>query len=166
MLIARRMLSLVALVAGIAACSDGPWPRAPHAAVTVQSTSLTATTAAAGAVTWLHFSIPVRIDNTGTTTLSYSPCLQRVDVRTGDTWTAAWTPDCAATEWIPLEIPAGESREFSVVVDAAVSGPGGPPWLASPGASEFRYVALLGSQTTNGRIPEVASNSFTLVVGN
>jgi hypothetical protein len=166
MLLARRTLSVVILAAGIAACSDSTGPLTPHAAVTVQAPSLAATTVPAGAVTWIHFTIPVRIDNTGMTTLQYSPCMQRVDVRTGDTWTAAWTPNCAATEWIPLEIPPGESREFSAVVDAALSGPGGPPWLASPNASEFRYVALLASETTNGRVPEVPSNSFTLVVGN
>lgn len=166
MVLARRMLPLAALVAGIAGCSDATGPRAPHATVTVQAPSLAATTVPAGAITWIHFTVPVRIDNTGTTTLAYSPCMVRVDARAGETWTAAWTPNCAAVDWVPLEILPGESRDISVVVDAALAGPGGPPWLASPSASEFRLVALLGSETTNGRIPEMASNSFTLVVAN
>ncbi len=161
----RRTLAVAALAA-VAACSDSTGPIMTRAAVTVPAPSLTATSVTGGAVTWIRFSVPVHIENTGFVTLMYSPCFERVDVRTGDTWAAAWTPDCAATEWIPLEIPPGESRDVDVQVQAAVSGPGGPQWLAAPGASEYRFVALLGLPAVKGRIPEFVSNSFTLVGGN
>lgn len=165
MSLGRRSITFVALAAGLAACSDSTGPIMPRATVTVPAPSLAATTVTGGAVTWIRFTVPVHIENTGMSTLQYSPCGGRVDVRSGDTWTAAWTPNCSATEWIPLEIAPGESRDVDVMVDAAISGPGGPPWLAPTAAVEYRFVALLASSTTNGRIPEFASNSFTLVIG-
>ena len=165
MLLARRTLFCASLIA-LAACSESTGPLASSATVTVTSSSLAATRTTAGGITWIQFSVPVRIENTGTTTLKYEHCSEQVEARTGTSWSVAWTPICSVTlDRLALIIPPGESREFTEAVQAAVSGPGGPPWLASAGAPEFRFVAVLSPNTT-GRLPVVASNSFTLAIGN
>jgi hypothetical protein len=167
MLLARRTLSLVALVAALAACSDGTGPDAPRATVTVQPTPLAATTVSGGATTWVLFTVPVRIENTGSTTIEYGYCGDRLEARTGGTWTSAWAPICMATvDWVPVEIPPGESREFSETIQVRVTGPGSTPWLAAPGATEFRFVESLATSGTTGHARDVASNSFTITIAN
>ena len=167
MLLVRRTLTLVALVAGLAACSDSTGPRAPNATVTVQPTTLAATTVPGGATTWVQFTVPVRIENTGSTTLTLPFCADRVEARSEGTWITAWSPICMLTrDGVPLEIPPGESREFGETVQIPVSGPGTVPGLTAPGAIEFRFVESLANAGTTGRIPEVASNTFTLTIAN
>lgn len=165
MLTAHRTLAFVAIAAGIAACSDSTGPRTPNATVTVQASSLAATTVTVGTSSWLQFTVPVRIENKGSETLTYPNCAERVDARTATSWTPVWSPICLATAiYGPLEIPPGESREFTFPVQVAVSGPDVSPLPVAPVASVYRFVAFLAPPGTNGHIPEVASNSFTLTV--
>lgn len=166
MLLARRTLYLVSLIA-LAACSDASGPRAPSATVTVVGSPLVATTGVTGASTWIQFTVPLRIENTGTVTVAYKYCISRVDAHTASTWTAAWTTVCQpGTGFGPLEVPPGESRDVTETVSGIISGPGAPTWYAAPGASEYRFVPVLLSPDGKSLTPEVVSNSFTVTIGN
>jgi hypothetical protein len=160
--LSRRTPYLVALASGLAGCSDSIAPRAPSASVTVQAQSLAVTTAPAGSVTWIEFTVPLRIDNTGSAPLTFELCASRVEARAADAWAAAWTPICLADRAAPLVIPAGERRELTVSVRAAAQGAGGPPWVPVTTAGSYRFAAGLVPAGANGNIPVVPSNTFTL----
>jgi hypothetical protein len=163
--LSRRTSYLVVLASGLAACSDATSPAEPRATVTVQAQSLAVTTVPAGAVTWIEFTVPLRIDNAGPAALTFQFCASRVEAREGDGWSAAWTPVCAAERGAPITIPAGESRELGLTVQAAIQGPGGPPWRAGPTATSYRFAAGLMPAGASGLIPIVPSNTFSLAGG-
>jgi hypothetical protein len=75
-----------------------------------------------------------------------------------------WSPVCALASPGGLEIPAGETREVAVRVDAAVAGPAGPVWGRQTIAGTYRFAAGLQYDGVGGRIPMIASNTFTLTV--
>jgi len=159
----RHLLSLGLLAATLAACSGTTAPAEPRANVAVQAPSVVATTVTVAGVTWLEFTVPVLIANTGSVALTYSSCASWVEARAGDAWKAAYTPLCMLSADGDVVIPPGESLAFNVSVQASLSGPGGPPWLADPSATDFRFSAGLTAPGTSGRIPIVRSNVFTLV---
>jgi hypothetical protein len=160
--LSRRTRHLVVLAFGVAACSDATTPGLPRATVTVPAQSLAVTTVPAGSVTWIEFTVPLRIDNTGSGPLTFEFCASRVEARAGDAWAAAWTPVCVADGAAPVVVPAGERREFTVSVRAAVQGPGGPAWVPGTTAGSYRFAAGLVAAGASGTIPVVPSNTFTL----
>lgn len=163
MILNRRTLSLVALACGLAACSESTAPDDPDATVTVQAPSVAVTTVAAGEVTWIDFTIPLRIENTGSTSLTFVYCASRIEARAADGWSKAWSPVCLVESTLPVQIPPGAHLETSMTVRAAIGGPGGPTW--SPGTTDgsYRFVAGLLPDGAGGIVPTVSSNSFTLV---
>lgn len=161
----RRTLSLVALACGLAACSESTAPDNLDATVTVQAQSVAVTTVAAGEVTWIDFTIPLRIENTGSTSLTFVYCASRIEARAADVWSKAWSPVCLVESTRPVRIPPGAYLETSMTVRAAVAGPGDPSWNVGTTDGSYRLVVGLLPDGTGGIIPTVPSNSFTLVSG-
>ena len=163
MSLGRRTPYLGVLVSGLAACSDATSPASLRATVTVPSQSLVVTTNPAGSVSWIQFTIPVRVDNTGSSALTFVVCASRVETSVSGAWAVAWTPICLADQATPVVVPAGERREFTVSVGAAVQGPGRPEWVPGTIAGTYRFAAGLVPAGASGAVPMVASNTFTLV---
>lgn len=167
MLLIRRTSYVVALAFLAGACSDSTGPAQPRASVSVQTQSLAVTTTVAGSVTWINFTVPLRIHNAGSTVLNFDACASRIEARSGNDWNSAWSPICVAMGNSQSAIPAGEAREFSVTVVAATQGPGGPMWRASTVAGSYRFVAgVIPTDGVTRIIPTVASNTFELTAGN
>jgi hypothetical protein len=161
MTLIRRTFSLL-VACSLVACSNATEPKRPNAVVTVQTPALAATVTSGASVTWLQFTVPLTIRNAGSEAFTFYMCASRVEVRSGDTWSAAWAPICTAGSSSPNDILPGESRTFSVLVMAAMEGPGGPDWTASGIDGSYRFVAGLIVPGVGGLIPTVASNEFTL----
>jgi hypothetical protein len=160
-----RTSCFVVLASVLAACSDSTAPSLPRATVTVPAQSLAVTTVAAGSVTWIEFTVPLRIDNGGSSPLTFQLCASRVEAQASDAWAAAWTPVCVADGAAPVVVPAGNRRDVTVSVRAAIQGPGGPAWVPGSTAGSYRFAAGLLGVGASGAIPVVASNAFTLVGG-
>src|SRR5262245_14974588 len=164
MAVVSRTLVLV-VACGLAACSHVTEPSRPNATVTVEATTLTASVIAGSNVTWLDFSVPLTIRNTGSVPITFAFCASRVEARSGDTWRTVWTPTCALASASINDIPPGESRTFNARVVGAVEGLGGPKWSSGDIEGAHRFVAGLILPGVGGLIPTVASNEFTLSFG-
>ena len=165
MRLSRRTLVPAALALSAAACSSATAPAEPRAIVTVLRQTLGVTVVPAGSVTWIEFTVPIRIDNTGPASLRFIGCASGLEVRVGDQWSDVWSPDCLAASASPVEIPAGESRDFAVSVGASIQGPGSPSWRATGIDGTYRFAAGVVRTGSGGVIPTVASNAFTLESG-
>ena len=163
MILYRRTLSVIAVACALAACSDSTAPDEPGATVTVPAQSVAVTTVAVGDVTWIDFTVPLRISNTGSTSLTFVYCATRIEAQGNDGWSKAWSPACLVESTQPVRILPGAHLETSMTVRAAVAGPGGPPWSVGTTDGSYRVVAGLLPDGAGGKIPTVVSNSFTLV---
>ena len=164
MLLVRRTLYVVALGIATASCSSLTSPRIPAATVLVQRDTLVAALVSGGSATWLQFTAPIAVHNAGPAPITWVGCATRVEAPNGASWQPVWIPVCALESPGGLEIPAGETREVTVRVDAAVEGPGSPVWRRQRIAGTYRFSAGLISAGVGGRIPMIASNTFTLSV--
>ena len=165
MRLGRRTLVPAALALSTAVCSRATAPPEPGAIVTVARQTLAVTVVPAGSVTWIEFTVPVRIDNTGPAPLHFVMCASGLEVRARDQWNDVWSPVCLAASASPVEIPAGESREFPVSVWASIQGSGSPSWRGTGTDGTYRFVAGVLRAGASGVIPTVASNAFTLASG-
>src|SRR4029453_11023501 len=86
MRLSRRTLFPAALPLSPAACPSAPAPAEPRAIVTVLRQTLGVTVVPAGSVTWIEFTVPIRIDNTGPASLRFIGCASGLEVRVGDQW--------------------------------------------------------------------------------
>jgi hypothetical protein len=161
--VSRTLVLLVAC--GVAACSHVTEPARPNAIVTVEAPTLTASVISGSRVTWLDFSVPLVIRNTGSVAITFEFCASRVEARSGDTWRTVWTPICALAASSINDIPPGESRTFNARVVGAVEGVGSPKWTSGGIGGAHRFVAGLILPGVGGLIPTVASNEFTLSFG-
>jgi len=132
----------------------------------VGSTLLPAVASAYYLATWIEFAVPVRIENTGAVPLEFTACASRLEAQTGSSWNAVWAPICSANASTLPAIPPGERRDVTMNVSAALDGPGSPEWRSDNVAGTYRFVAGLILSGVGGRIPTVASNTFTLAPGN
>ena len=155
---ARRSIAIILLAAGGASCAT---PSAPalSASVRVRVAEVVATRVMAGAVTWIHFTVPLTVENHGATDFRSVSCAAAVDVLVNARWTRAWSPVCAAASGDI--IPAGATRNLDIAVGAAVSGPGAPTWSGSPGA-QYRVSLGVLTDRVDGELPRLTSNSFTI----
>ena len=158
----RRLLSWIVLAPVLAGCARPTAPIERSAIVTVQSERIGAAGVSGGDGTWIQFTVPLRIENTGSTPLAFALCASRIEARTGDLWNAAWTPICVLQSSDSVAVPSGEHRDFSVVVSASVDGSGGPQWHGSGVTGAYRFVAGVMFAGTTGVVPTVTSNEFTL----
>ena len=126
MLLVRRTLCLAAISVATVSCSNPTSPRIPVATVLVQTDALLGALVPAGSVTWLQFTAPISVHNVGRASITWVDCATTVEAPNGAAWETVWSPVCALASPGGLEIPAGETREVAVRVDAAVAGPGGP----------------------------------------
>lgn len=154
----RRGFSVVLLVAGIDACAT---PSAPEIAATlrVRSADIEAAQVVEGAVTWIRFTVPLTAQNLGATDLRIIDCSAAVDALLSARWTRVWSPICAAASGALL--PAGATRDFDLVVSAAIAGPGAPAWGGAPDAN-YRVSLGVWSAGIDGELPRLFSNSFAL----
>ena len=167
MLLSRRTFCVAAAIGfATASCSSPTSPKIPAATVLIQRDTLLAALVPAGSVTWLRFTAPIAIQNAGRAPITWVGCATRVEAPSGASWETVWTPVCALESPGGIEIPAGETRVFSVRIDAAVEGPGGPVWGRQGIAGTYRFSAGLIYSGVAGRIPMIASNAFTLAVEN
>ena len=164
MLLVRRTLCLAAIGVATVSCSNPTSPRIPVATVLVQTDALLGALVPAGSVTWLQFTAPVSVHNAGRASITWVDCATTVEAPNGAAWETVWSPVCALASPGGLEIPAGETREVAVRVDAAVAGPGGPVWGRQTIPGTYRFTAGLQYDGVGGRIPMIASNTFTLTV--
>ena len=158
----RRLLSSIVLASVLAGCARPTAPVERSAIVTVQAETIGAAVVAGGSGTWIQFTVPLRIENTGSTPLAFALCASRIEARTGDLWSAAWTPICALHSSDSADVPSGEHRDFSVVVSASVDASGGPQWHGTGITGAYRFVAGVTFAGTTGIVPTVTSNQFTL----
>jgi len=165
MRIDRRTFVLAGVAVSTAACADSTAPPEPSATVMVERQTLAVAMVPAGSVTWIQFTVPVRIHNTGSGPLRFVICASRLEAQGGDQWNAVWAPVCLAESAMAPEIPAGESRAFAVSVWASVQGSGSPAWRATGTDGTYRFVAGVVRSGVGGVIPTVASNGFTLASG-
>jgi hypothetical protein len=162
-LASRALFFLVAC--GLAACAHSTEPGRFDALVTVQAPTLAASVDSGGSVTWLDFTVPVSIHNAGSESFTFEMCASRVEARSGDKWSTAWSPICFLGRSSPNDVLPGETRVFTVRVTAAIEGNGGPKWTAPGTDGAYRFVAGLITPAGRGPIPLVTSNEFTLSVG-
>lgn len=160
MIFRRSFVMLIAMALASVACAT-PTDPSVSASVRVAADSLNASRITEGAVTRLTFTVPLIVENRGTTTLRYIPCGTTVEALVDARWTPAWSPICAAA-YGSETIPPGATREFVLSVSGAVDGPGAPIWSGHPGASYRVAVALL-PDGLDGRIPLVTSDAFRLI---
>lgn len=159
----RQILLLSSTLFAVGACTNAVAPPSPASVtVTVRAASLDPVVTAAGSVTWVRFTLPLRFENTGSTSVSVAPCASYLESRSGGTWRLAWMPICATGGASLRDIPPGETRDAEIQVDAALAGPGAPRWDAASLDVPLRYQAGYVRQGVSGKIPTVASNEFTL----
>jgi hypothetical protein len=158
MSIFRRGLSIVLLIAGIVACAT---PSAPEIAATlrVRSADIQAAQVVEGAVTWIRFTVPLTVQNLGATDLRIIDCAAAVDALVSARWNRVWSPICAAASG-PI-LPAGATRDFDLLVSAAIAGPGSPMWSGAPDAN-YRVSLGVWSAGVDGELPRLFSNRFVL----
>jgi hypothetical protein len=154
----RRGSAIPLLVAGIVACAT---PSAPEISATlrVRSADLQAAQVTEGTVTWIRFTVPLTVQNLGVTDLRFIDCSAAVDALVSARWTRVWSPICAAASGALL--PAGATRDFDLVVSAAIAGPGTPAWSGVPDAN-YRVSFGVWSAGVDGKLPRLYSNSFAL----
>ncbi|MCC7054647.1 MAG: hypothetical protein IT355_15355 [Gemmatimonadaceae bacterium] len=161
----RQILLLSGTLSALGACTNAVAPPAPAAVtvtVTVRAASVDPVVTAAGSVTWVRFTLPLRFENTGATSVSVEPCASYIESRSGGTWRSAWMPVCATGGASLRDILPGEIRDAEIQVAAALAGPGAPRWDAASLDVPLRYQAGYVWHGVSGRIPTVASNEFTL----
>ncbi|MFI5233744.1 MAG: hypothetical protein ACHQSE_14695 [Gemmatimonadales bacterium] len=155
----RQLFHFALLLALAAGCSDSTSPRL-RSTLLVQPETLTPTTTVAGPVQWLQFTIPAAVHNTGNTSLDFAFCDIAIQARTADDqWRTVWNPTCAVAAESTDAIQPAQTRQFTVQVAAALSGPGGPVWGA--GQVEGTYRLQIGL-TDGTSVLTITSNDFML----
>lgn len=159
----RQILVLAVSLSAVGACSSAVAPPDPSTVtVTVRAASVNAVVTTAGSATWVRFTLPIRVENTGATLIKFSPCASYLESRAGETWGSAWSPVCASVPDSRNEIAPGASLDAEITVAAALAGPGSPQWDSLSLDVPLRYQAGYLAAGVSGRIPTVASNEFTL----
>jgi hypothetical protein len=159
----RQILFLSGTLSALGACATPVAPPTPAAVtVTVRAASVDPVVTTAGSVTWMQFTLPLRFENTGATSVSLEPCASYLESRSGTTWRSAWMPVCATGGASLRDILPGETRDADIQVAAALAGPGAPRWDAASLNVPLRYQAGYVAYRVSGSIPTVASNEFTL----
>jgi hypothetical protein len=161
----RPALLAAAIVLLGAACRESTAPLNERASVVVQRDTLTSTTVTGGTMQWIHFTVPVAIHNTTQVPQTFDYCASSIETQVGGTWTRVWSPYCLMN-FVPLvPILPGETRSVNVVVDAAIAGPGGPPWEGASVNGTYRYAAWITPVEVVGTVSWTASNAFILRQG-
>jgi hypothetical protein len=164
MRIRQRLLDTVALVA-VAGCQTIIEPAPQPASVAVQRDTLVATLSSAGGVEWMHFTIPVAIYNSSVQTLSFNYCASSIDAPVGGGWTTVWSPICALSTTATTDILPGQTRQLTLAIDAAISGPGGPAWQSANVNGVYRLAVGFNPASMSVTMPKISSNTFTLLKG-
>lgn len=157
------MRHCLVVVAGATLLGCGsPTDPAARARLTALAQTVPATTTQAGAVQWLAFTVPLRLENTGSAVLRYSTCGFAIEVQSASVWRTVWAPMCTLENSSPPELAPGQTLELNLVVGAALSGPGGPPWDHTAVADTYRVRADLES-ALDKRLRPAYSNTFVLI---
>jgi len=138
-----RALSIAALAA--IACSDPTGPK-PKAEITVLVDSVHITTGTGvqpynRTYTWMRFTVPVTVRNTGTDPITLNWCQPTVVRDSAETASFVWHPLCVSDgdDYTGAPIPPGAERTANYSVDATTSGPGAfADWQSPTVGGAFR----------------------------
>lgn len=158
----RRNVVLLAIAAGPASCA---WPTEPSikAILAVEASTIVATREELGGDTFLSFSVPMTVYNSGKSAINPITCGASIEVLGSLGWSEAWrsTPICNLALTLPLA--PGGTRELQIGVRALINSPSDfiQQWRAPAGAP-LRVRIGVGA---NNRGSLLYSDTFTLSEG-
>jgi hypothetical protein len=144
-------------------CSGATAP-STQARVVVTAETVVASVTSGGSVEWLGFSVPASVTNTGPDAIELGLCGgASVEQLVDGEWQRVWSPICVLSAGATATpIAPGETRAFSVIVSAALSGNGGPRWESGAVNATHRLAVAIRSVEERRSFGTVLSNSFEL----